>query len=176
MSEKEDGQDIIISAWPIVGDTDEALTKQAERVFEVISQIRNTRSSKGMSPKDVLDLSIKTEEKTAYETFQGVIIKLGNIGEFSFKDEKVQNALSFVIQSDEFYLPIKEGEIDLEAEKAEISKELEYTKGFLNSVMKKLSNERFVNNAPEQVVANEEKKQADAESKIKVLEDKLASL
>ena len=176
LSEKEDGQDIIISAWPIVGDTDEALTKQAERVFEVISQIRNTRSSKGMSPKDVLDLSIKTEEKTAYETFQGVIIKLGNIGEFSFKDEKVQNALSFVIQSDEFYLPIKEGEIDVEAEKAEISKELEYTKGFLNSVMKKLSNERFVNNAPEQVVANEEKKQADAESKIKVLEDKLASL
>ncbi len=176
LSDKEDGQDIIVSAWPVIGDTDENLTKQAERVFEVISQIRNMRSSKGMSPKDVLDLAIKTDDKSAYETFQGVIVKLGNIGEFSFTNEKVQNALSFVIQSDEFYLPIEEGEIDIEAEKEEITKELEYTKGFLNSVMKKLSNERFVNNAPEQVVANEKKKQADAESKIKILEEKLASL
>ncbi|NVJ64605.1 MAG: hypothetical protein HWD84_10310, partial [Flavobacteriaceae bacterium] len=84
--------------------------------------------------------------------------------------------ISFVIKSDEFYLPLPEGSIDVVAEKEEITKELEYTKGFLNSVMKKLSNEKFVSGAPEQVVANEKKKQADAEAKIKVLEEKLASL
>ena len=88
----------------------------------------------------------------------------------------MDNALSFVILSDEFFIPMEEGVIDIEAEKAEMKKELEYTKGFLNSVMRKLSNERFVNNAPEQVVANEKKKQADAKVKIKALEEKLASL
>ncbi|RKQ49877.1 valyl-tRNA synthetase [Roseivirga pacifica] len=176
LRERAEGQDIIVSAWPVIGGTDEALTKQAEIVFELVSQIRNARSSKGLSPKDSLDLFIKAKDTAAYERFDGMIKKLCNIGELQFTDSKVDNALSFVIKSDEFYLPMPEGSIDVEAEKAEIEKELEYTKGFLNSVMKKLSNERFVNNAPEQVVASEKKKQADAESKIKVLEEKLASL
>ncbi|WP_422008881.1 valine--tRNA ligase [Roseivirga pacifica] len=176
LRERAEGQDIIVSAWPVIGGTDEALTKQAEIVFELVSQIRNARSSKGLSPKDSLDLFIKAKDNAAYERFDGMIKKLCNIGELQFTDSKVDNALSFVIKSDEFYLPMPEGSIDVEAEKAEIEKELEYTKGFLNSVMKKLSNERFVNNAPEQVVASEKKKQADAESKIKVLEEKLASL
>lgn len=176
LRERAEGQDIIVSAWPVIGGTDEALTKQAEIVFELVSQIRNARSSKGLSPKESLDLFIKAKDNAAYERFDGMIKKLCNIGELQFTDSKVDNALSFVIKSDEFYLPMPEGSIDVEAEKAEIEKELEYTKGFLNSVMKKLSNERFVNNAPEQVVASEKKKQADAESKIKVLEEKLASL
>ncbi|WP_422354786.1 valine--tRNA ligase [Roseivirga pacifica] len=176
LRERAEGQDIIVSAWPVIGGTDEALTKQAEIVFELVSQIRNARSSKGLSPKESLDLFIKAKDNAAYERFDGMIKKLCNISELQFTDSKVDNALSFVIKSDEFYLPMPEGSIDVEAEKAEIEKELEYTKGFLNSVMKKLSNERFVNNAPEQVVASEKKKQADAESKIKVLEEKLASL
>ncbi|MCO6358338.1 valine--tRNA ligase [Roseivirga pacifica] len=176
LRERAEGQDIIVSAWPVIGGTDEALTKQAEIVFELVSQIRNARSSKGLSPKESLDLFIKAKDNAAYERFDGMIKKLCNIGELQFTESKVDSALSFVIKSDEFYLPMPEGSIDVEAEKAEIEKELEYTKGFLNSVMKKLSNERFVNNAPEQVVASEKKKQADAESKIKVLEEKLASL
>lgn len=169
-------QDIIVSAWPIVGSTDERLTQNAEKAFELISQIRNVRSSKGISPKDSLDLFIRANEQEAYQRFAGVIRKVANVGELSFTEIKVDNALSFVIKSDEFYLPLPEGSIDVAAEKEEITKELEYTKGFLNSVMKKLSNEKFVNGAPEQVVANEKKKQADAEAKIKVLEEKLASL
>ena len=159
--------DIIISAWPIVGDTDEALTKKAERVFEVISQTKYEKQQRNVSKRCTRSIN-QDRRKTAYETFQGVIIKLETLVNSVLKTKKFRMQLSFVIQSDEFYLPIKEGEIDVEAEKAEISKELEYTKGFLNSVMKKLANERFVNNAPEQVVANEEKKQADAESKIKI--------
>ncbi|GHE75605.1 valine--tRNA ligase [Roseivirga thermotolerans] len=176
LRERGEEQDIIVSAWPVMGGTDAQLTKNAETAFELISQIRNARSSKGISPKETLDLYIRAKEQEAYQRFAGVITKLGNIGELRFTEEKVDNSLSFVIKSDEFYLPLPEGSIDVEAEKAEITKELEYTRGFLNSVMKKLSNEKFVNGAPEQVVANEKKKQADAESKIKVLEEKLASL
>ena len=176
MRDRAEGDDIIISSWPVVGSTDSGLTKNAEVAFELISQIRNARSSKGISPKDSLDLYIKANEQEAYQRFAGTIKKLCNIGDLKFTEEKIDNSLSFVIKSDEFYLPLPEGSIDVEAEKEEITKELEYTKGFLNSVMKKLSNEKFVNGAPEQVVANEKKKQADAESKIKVLEEKLASL
>ena len=176
LRERGEEQDIIVSAWPVMGGTDAQLTKNAETAFELISQIRNARSSKGISPKETLDLYIRAKEQEAYQRFARVITKLGNIGELRFTEEKVDNSLSFVIKSDEFYLPLPEGSIDVEAEKAEITKELEYTRGFLNSVMKKLSNEKFVNGAPEHVVANEKKKQADAESKIKVLEEKLASL
>lgn len=173
---REEGQDIIVSAWPIVGNLNPDLIKQADKVFELVSNIRNARSSKGLSPKEELNLFVRTKEQSAYEAFGGTIKKLGNIGEITFTNEKVDNALSFVIKSDEFYLPMAEGAIDVEQERADIQKELDYTKGFLSSVTKKLSNERFVNGAPEQVVANEKKKQADAESKIRVLEEKLASL
>ena len=176
LRERQEGQDIIVSAWPVVAEGDGKLIAQGEKVFELVSQIRNARSSKGMSPKESLDLFIKSTDKQTFETFDGLIKKMANVGEINFTNEKIDQSISFVIHSDEFFLPIAEGTIDIEAEKAELAKELEYTKGFLNSVSKKLSNERFVNNAPEQVVANEKKKQADAEAKIKSIEEKLASL
>ena len=176
LRERAEGQDIIVSMWPIIGGADEALNKQSEIVFELVSNLRNLRSSKGISPKKALDLAIKSDNPTAYEPFINIIQKLANIDQLTFTDEKVNGTLGFVIKSDEFFIPMEEGAIDIEAEKAEILKELEYTKGFLNSVMKKLSNERFVAGAPEQVVATEKAKQADAEGKIKVLEEKLAGL
>jgi valyl-tRNA synthetase len=176
LRERNEGEDIIVASWPVIGDLNNDLIKHSEKVFELVSQIRNTRSSKGMSPKETLDLAIKTSDNTAHEIFKGLIKKLANVGEITFTTEKVDNALSFVILSDEYFIPMAEGSIDVEAEKAEMEKELSYAKGFLNSVMKKLSNERFVNNAPEQVVANEKQKQADAEAKIKALEEKLASM
>ena len=88
--------------------------------------------------------------------------------------EKVESAFSFVVKSNEYFIPFNE-EVDVEAEIAKIKQELNYTKGFLVGVEKKLSNERFVNNAPKQVIENELKKQADAQAKIKVLEEKLIS-
>jgi len=176
LRERHEGEDIIVASWPVIGDLDNDLIKHGEKMFELVSQIRNTRSSKGMSPKETLDLAIKTADSTAHETFKGLIKKLANVGEITFTNEKIDNALSFVILSDEYFIPMAEGAIDVEAEKAEMEKELSYAKGFLNSVMKKLGNERFVNNAPEQVVANEKQKQADAEAKIKALEEKLASM
>jgi valyl-tRNA synthetase len=90
-------------------------------------------------------------------------------------DEKVNNAFSFIVQNTEYFIPFGEA-VDIQGEREKIKEELEYTKGFLKSVQKKLGNERFVNNAPEEVVASEKKKQADAEEKITILEEKLKDL
>lgn len=176
LRDRGENQDIIVSTWPIVGGSNTELSQQAEDIFELVSQIRNLRASKGLSPKEALPLYIKAKAHDKYEQFEQIIKKLSNVESIAFVEEKVEKTLSFIIQSDEFYIPLPEGSIDLEAEKAELIKELDYTRGFLKGVEKKLSNERFVDNAPEQVVAIEKKKQADAQSRIKVLEEKLAVL
>lgn len=165
---------LILAKWPEVKSFDTKITEEAAQVFEVVSQIRNLRASKGMSPKEALDLSINTQRPELYTRFQAVLEKLANLSSLNFAS-KVENAMSFVVKADECFVPMGDS-IDVEEEKAAIQKELEYTKGFLNSVMKKLSNERFVAGAPAQVVENEKKKQADAEAKIKALEESLEKL
>ncbi|PTB95817.1 valine--tRNA ligase [Marivirga lumbricoides] len=166
---------LIIAQWPEAKSFDEQIVQQAQVAFDLISQIRNIRASKGISPKEALKLYVKTDEQIVYEKYSAFIYKLANLETIIFTSEKIDNAVSFLIKSDECFIPM-EGAIDVEKEKAEVTKDLEYTKGFLNSVVKKLSNERFVNNAPEQVIAMEKKKQSDAEAKIKTLEERLESL
>jgi valyl-tRNA synthetase len=100
---------------------------------------------------------------------------MANLSALEMVSEEVKDAASFRVKSTNFYVPM-EGLIDVEEERKKLEEELKYTKGFLNSVMKKLSNERFVNNAPEAVIAKEKAKQADAEAKIKVLEERIAGL
>jgi valyl-tRNA synthetase len=165
---------LILAEWPEVKSFNTKITEEAAQIFEVVSQIRNLRASKGMSPKEALDLSINTQRPELYTRFQAVLEKLANLSSLNFAS-KVENAMSFVVKADECFVPMSDS-IDVEEEKAAIQKELEYTKGFLNSVMKKLSNERFVAGAPAQVVENEKKKQADAEAKIKALEESLEKL
>ena len=109
------------------------------------------------------------------KTWDVVIEKLTNISEVSYVEATVDGALSFRVKSNEYFVPMS-GAIDIEAEIKKIEEELKYTKGFLKSVQKKLSNERFVNNAPEKVISIERQKQADAEAKIETLEKSLASL
>ncbi|WP_200976313.1 valine--tRNA ligase [Echinicola sp. 20G] len=165
---------LIVSSWPSVTSYDEKLIGEAAQVFEVVSQVRNIRASKGISPKEAFELTINTSNQALYQSFEAIMKKLANLSQVAYAD-KVEGALSFVVKSDEFFIPLNE-KIDVEAEKENIRKELEYTKGFLNTVMKKLSNERFVSGAPAQVVENEKQKQADAEAKIKALEESLAKL
>ncbi len=165
---------LIVSSWPTAAPYNENLINQAAQVFEVVSQIRNTRASKGISPKEAFDLTINTKNQELYNSFEVIMKKLGNLENINF-GEKVDNALSFVVKSDEFFIPV-EDQLDIEKERENLIKELEYTKGFLNSVMKKLGNERFVNKAPSKVIENEKKKQEDAEAKIKALEESLAKL
>jgi valyl-tRNA synthetase len=175
INERGEKDCIIVAQWPNTEAVDQKLLENAAIAFEVISTIRNIRNEKQISPKEALKLAIKSQDKLKYEQFNEVIQKLANIEELSFTDDKVDGAVSFVVKADEFFVPM-EGKVDVEQERENIQKELEYTKGFLNSVMKKLSNERFVNNAPAQVIENEKKKQADAEAKIKALEESLSNL
>ena len=122
-----------------------------------------------------MSLFIKTENKEKLEPFRPILFKLANLDAMDYRDEKVENSSSFIIKGDEFFVPM-EGMVDSDQEKEKLLQELEYTRGFLAGVQKKLSNERFVNNAPEKVVEIEKNKKKDAEAKIKALEESLASL
>jgi len=134
---------------------------------------RNLRKERNIANKVLLELKVK-ENEPFNRDIDSVIAKLGNLSSITYVSEKVESAFSFVVKSNEYFIPFNE-EVDVEAEIAKIKQELNYTKGFLVGVEKKLSNERFVNNAPKQVIENELKKQADAQAKIKVLEEKLIS-
>jgi valyl-tRNA synthetase len=166
---------LIIAAWPKAEEADQTLLKEGELAFEVVTQIRNIRNAKLLSPKVKLDLQVRTKSPAKFDNFSSIISKMSNLGDFSFVEQKPDNASGFVIKGDEFFVPLEE-EVDSEKEKEMLQKELDYTRGFLNSVSKKLSNERFVNNAPEQVIANERKKMADAEAKITALEEQLKAI
>ncbi len=166
---------IIIAEWPRPEKYDQQLIKDAELSFEVVKAIRNLRQEKQISPKTELPLAIKTDNQKVYEKFKPVLQKLGNLEHVEFTDTKMDQALNFVVKTDEFFISIEEN-IDVEAEKERITKDLEYQKGFLKSVEKKLQNEKFVNNAPPQVVENEKKKLADTQAKIALLEESLKKL
>ncbi|KEO74704.1 valine--tRNA ligase [Anditalea andensis] len=165
---------LIVSEWPKANDFDSKTIKNATHIFEVVSHIRNIRASKGISPKVAFDLTIHTDSKELYSSYETILKKLANLNGISF-GQKVENAISFVIKSDEFFLPMAE-KLDVDKERETLLKEIDYTKGFLKAVAKKLSNEKFVNSAPAQVVDAERKKEADAQAKIKTMEESLAKL
>jgi valyl-tRNA synthetase len=174
ITERSVEESLILAAWPEAKGFDLKITEDAAQVFEVVSQIRNLRASKGLSPKETLDLTINAKNPELYSGFESVLTKLANLSSLSFS-EKVDNAMSFVVKADECFIPMGDS-INIEEEKANLQKELEYAQGFLSSVMKKLSNERFVAGAPANVLEMERKKQSDAEAKIKTLEESLAKL
>ena len=165
---------LIIAKWPTFVDINQEIIDEFSFASEVITGIRNIRKAKNISFKDEISLDILNNENTS-GTFNAVIQKLGNVSRLSYIDKQVEGALSFRIKSNEYFIPV-EGAIDVVAERKKLTEELEYTQGFLKSVEKKLSNERFVSNAPESVVAIENAKKADAEAKIEVLKTSLAGL
>ena len=139
----------------------------------MITNIRNIRKEKNIANKVEIELRIKKNQETD-TSFDSVIQKIGNISSLEYTAEKVDNAFSFIVKSNEYFIPFSE-DIDVEAEIKKLQDELEYTKGSLAIAEKKLNNEKFVAGAPEQVVANEKRKQAEALAKIKVIEEKLVS-
>jgi valyl-tRNA synthetase len=165
---------IIVADFPSIEKFDESLIKEFATVQQIISEVRNIRNSKGISPKVALPLAINATN-IDYSKYQESIVKLANIEELMFVKEKVSGAVSFLAGKDECYIAL-ENNIDVDAEKERISKEIEYLKGFLSSVDKKLSNERFVQNAKPEIVENEKNKKADAEAKIQILQESLVSL
>ena len=171
IGDKKDENCIMVAEWPALGDVDEDLLSNFILAEEVITNIRNIRKEKNIANKVTLDLLVIDNEK-ANRSFDSIISKISNLSSLEYVDHKVDNAFSFVLKSNEYFVPFNE-DIDVKAEIEKIEQELKYTKGFLISVSKKLSNERFVSNAPEKVVAIEKKKMADAEAKVKILEEKL---
>ncbi len=175
LKERQAGDSIMISAWPKSTGYDETIIAQFEDVKEAIAGLRTIRTKNNIPQKDQLELSIMVGDKGFAPEFNSVLVKMGNLSALNLVTEEVKAAASFLVKSTTFFVPMA-GTIDLEEELKKLQAELDYTKGFLNSVMKKLSNERFVNSAPEAVVAVERAKQADAEAKIKILEEQIASL
>jgi valyl-tRNA synthetase len=169
-----DGEDIIVASWPKVETIDASVLKQFDTAEKIITNLRNIRKQNNIANKVKIELKAKVNG-TIDKSFDSVVTKMGNLSTFDYVNEKVGNAYSFIVDGNEFFIPFGEN-IDVEAEIKKIEEELQYTKGFLVSVQKKLSNEKFVAGAPEQVVASERKKEADAVNKITILEEKLTAL
>ncbi|TPE42612.1 valine--tRNA ligase [Pontibacter mangrovi] len=172
---RKDKEFLIVAPWPKKDKFDKQIIETMEVVLNVVGSVRNIRNSKNIPNNKQLDLYIKVMKHDHYQPFLGVMRKLANLNEVQFVKESIDGAISFIVAGDEFFIPM-EGNIDVAAERERLTKELEYTKGFLASVDKKLSNERFVSGAPEAVIANERKKKADAEAKIHAIEQSLAAL
>ena len=174
LRERQDGESIMISRLPKATSYDESYLLRFEAVKNIIVGIRNIRKQNNIAFKDVLELKVKKNERYP-ASFDSIIRKMGNIGQIGLVNEPVKGAWSFIADTVEYFIPAQ-GEVNTAEVKAKLEEELNYTRGFLTSVMKKLSNEKFVNGAPEQVVANERKKQADAEVKIAAIEAQLKGL
>ncbi|WP_299254020.1 valine--tRNA ligase [uncultured Lacinutrix sp.] len=174
IAERTPEEALIIAKWPEAKPINKDLISQFEFASEVISGIRTVRKEKNIAFKDAIGFSVINNEKSN-TTFDEVISKLGNLESIEYVNEAVDGALTFRVKSNEYFIPM-DGAIDVEAEIIKLTEELNYTEGFLKSVQKKLSNERFVAGAPEQVVASEKKKEADALAKIETLKTSLASL
>lgn len=166
-----DGESIMISQYADADPFDEVILEQCEVAMQVVSAVRNIRAQKNIPQKEQLKLEVMGETE-----MPGVIIKLSNLSAIEKITEKPSaGSASFIVKSVEYFIQL-EGAIDKDAEIERLTKELEYAKGFLESVMKKLSNERFVQNAPTKVLDTEYAKRSDAEGKILALESQLASL
>ena len=165
---------LIVSTWPEVQAYDEKLINRFEEATGVIGGIRNFRKEKELGFKEVLALQVIGSTEAI--PFESLVQKMGQLSSVSYPEAiSEQTGGAFRANGLEFFIPL-EGKIDVEKERLKLQEELKYANGFLMSVQKKLANERFVSNAPEQVLANERKKEADALEKIEVIEKSLAAL
>lgn len=174
IAERSPQEALIINRWPQTTGFDKELIADFNFAAEVISGVRTIRKQKNIPFKEQIALSVMDSEKGSGR-FDAVIAKLTNLSGIQKVEAAPEGALSFRVRSNEYFVPMA-GNVDVEAEIEKLQEELKYAEGFLRSVQGKLKNERFVNNAPEQVVANERKKEADAMAKIETLKSSLASL
>lgn len=173
--ERKEGESIMISKMPEAKKFNKGIVSDFEEVKEVISAVRSVRKNKEIPIREKMELLILADGKNYNGELFPVITKLNNLSEIRFVSEKQDGSTSFMVGTTEYYVPLS-GKIDVESELAKIREDLEYNKGFLVNVMKKLENERFVKNAPPAVLELELKKKSDAESKIKSLQEAMKSL
>lgn len=179
LKEREAGDDCVVSNYPKAESFDSDLIKKVELAKDVVSKVREARNKNGLKAKELLKLYVEASDtaKAMYSTegLEAMIKKMAFLESFEACTEEPANSVDFLAQTDKYFLVINK-EIDVDAEREKMEADLEYAKGFVMKLEKKLSNERFVNNAPEQVVANERKKLADNQEKIRLIEESLAKL
>jgi len=170
--DRKEGESIMITSQPEPAKYDKGLIRKFEISKEIVSSVRAIRKAREIHNKEALELLIRAEKKSFDNEFIPVIIKLCNLSGIKFVGSKQEDSASFMVGTTEFFIPLGD-KLDVESERIKILADLDYYKGFLNSVMKKLSNERFVQNAPANVLEMERKKKNDAEVKIRSLEERL---
>ncbi|WP_343685848.1 valine--tRNA ligase [Chryseobacterium gleum] len=171
ISERKVDEALVIAQQKEAGQFDENIIKNFETAAELISGVRNYRQTKGISPREAAEIYTNASEFAN----EAVVRKLANVSEIHFGQKTDKPSFTFLVGATEVSIPLSEN-LDLGEEKAKTEEELKYLKGFLVSVEKKLSNEKFVANAKPEVVEGERKKQKDAQDKIAILEEKLKSL
>jgi len=172
LEERKDGESIMVTTLSFSKSDDANLLNDFEDTKEIISNIRTIRLQRNIANKDSLSLQVIGEYPSDYNP---VIVKMSNLTGIESVKEKAAGSVSFLVKTNEFAVPL-ENSINKEEELAKLQEDLIYYQGFLNAVVKKLSNESFVAKAPEKVIELERKKQADAESKIKSLQESIAAL
>lgn len=174
LSSRTRDEALIIAQWPEIKSPNHDLIQEFEHVKDVVSGIRTLRKEKNISFKETVDLTINDVAKIG-DYYETAVVKLCNVAKVQYSDVAPEGALSFRVKSNEYYVPVG-GHVDVQQEREKLMQELNYTEGFLKSVRGKLSNVRFVDNAPEAVVAAERQKEADALAKITTLKSALEAL
>jgi valyl-tRNA synthetase len=175
LKERKDAtESICLASWPTLEMYSDDILNAFDIFAEEVIGVRNVRKENNIANKEKVNLKINAAG-SPNKTFDAALAHLTNIESIEYIDSKPTGCFTFILKGSEYFIPFT-ANVDVEAEKKKIEEELTYAQGFLKSVEVKLTNEKFVNNAPPQVLENERKKQADALSKIKLLEEKLSSL
>ncbi|MBL0130098.1 MAG: class I tRNA ligase family protein [Chitinophagaceae bacterium] len=172
---KERTDDLTVKQYATANTADQTILSTAGLLKEVITTIRDARNKNQLKPKDTIRLHILTDNKNTYTTIESILMKQVNAESVSYTSDSVANSITVVVQKDKFFIETTTV-LDTASQKEQLQKDLDYLKGFLVSVEKKLSNERFVQNAKPEVLESERKKKADAEAKIRVITESLSSL
>jgi len=175
LKERAAGDDLMVLPLPETVTANEAILKEGEKLQQLITMVRDARARQHIKPKEKISLQFASENNRFYERHQSLLLRQVNADALETATEGKPGSIALVAGTDKLWLE-SHATVDRDAQRAQLEKELAYQKGFLESVMKKLGNERFVQNAKPEVVNIERKKQADAEAKIKTLEESLALL
>jgi valyl-tRNA synthetase len=175
MKDRKEQEALIVAAWPSMSTADQTVLRTGRKLTDAISQLRNLRNEKQLAKDQLTDIILPTSAQQEFAAFEGILKKLAFVKDIRYSNDKNPSAVSLLIDRDAWQV-VLEGLLDPAKEKEKAQKEIEYLEGFLQSVDKKLSNERFVQSAPAQVLENERKKREDAVSKIQSLKDRLLQL
>ncbi|MEO6133885.1 MAG: class I tRNA ligase family protein, partial [Ginsengibacter sp.] len=172
---RERKEDLMVKQYSAIGEVNDTILQSGDKLKELITAIRDTRNKNQIKPKETIQLNVETTDENSYSAFQSILLKQINADAITFNEEQAASAATIVLGNDKIFIQC-ETEVDTEAQKQRLDKDLQYLKGFLIAVEKKLSNDKFVQNAKPEVIDLERKKKADVEAKIKLIEHSLSSL